>query len=186
LNVSSYAQRSVAQGKVVVTASQPFESSFEQENLPRLTGMLGSLPECVRLNWEREYMTGSSGMSQADGARCLDLLRKAEAELVGANSKPLQDRLLHLCGAERILNPVPYPGPNVEVYRPDWWFGCYIQLHSALAILTGISVPLRVEFEAQPGAVYFVRWSAKSSGKLELVDSTTGAKELNGLQVAKR
>jgi len=94
-------------------------------------------------------------------------------------------------------------GPSAEVirlcnlqiqrrgrYNPDDAYDCHREMSAALAILAGTLPAARIGIEVEAGKTYYVKWYFKTGwktagGNLELVNATTGAKEIHKLHPAK-
>ncbi|HYM05298.1 MAG TPA: hypothetical protein VEU11_01945 [Terriglobales bacterium] len=172
---SNYAAYEVPEGQVVVTTTVPITGKYltafnglPSNNIPSTTGFWAALPGCADLDWGR-----------------LALAPPEKIELCDTNLTALYQE----CGAT--VTTTGCAG-CVMITRTMHVPKCNHRLDgsgNALYLLSLATMAHKLPFTAEAGHSYYFRWSLKFSSKqptrLELVDESTGAKEIRGLKLAK-
>jgi len=192
LHLRNYTEVQVPQGKVYVAGITPNNPFFP---LPFPLGRLASLSGCAALDMQLEFVSGAPAASRLpETVKCEEASRGAMAMIEAslASSGPSEEAI-QLCGLQVIQGGFSSGGGSYTTWstgyrRSDLQY-CQLRIGKVLSVLTGTypaPAPFRLAFNAEAGQTYYVKYSYTiPGGKLELVNSATGAKNVHKLHLAK-
>lgn len=180
MHKSNYASEQLPPGPIIITTTFAFMGDLV---MPVPIGSWSTMPGCAGMDWRRAASAPADQISL-----CADGLRKLFSEC--APKVTYSGCALPGCVLVKTTH-IPACRPSLDGSN-DAPFLLHLgpQLESALANglperpSGNLHSQLRVEMEA--GKTYFVKWSASTGGgKMTLVDSATGEKEIGKLHPVK-
>jgi hypothetical protein len=167
LHLSNYLEAKVPQGKVFVAGTP--------------SGNLASVPECAGPDIQLAFVSGAPGEAQReDLTRCEGALREAIAAIsADLRSNYPSTEVIHLCNL-KVSAGMPWGYIHTVGYRREDAIKCQFEMRIFLRLLKGsLTWPTRIAIDVEAGKTYYIMWSyTMRGGKLELMDSTTGAKDI--------
>jgi hypothetical protein len=185
MHAANYTSVQIPQGPVVITATFAYDGqlSIPSPAVPATAGSWAALPGCVGLDWRRLAAASPSDIT---------LCQKGLAGLYSECAPTVSYSGCALPGCVLIKTtrvPACYSSLNGSADAP---FLLSIAAQERDALANGLPHPhsgnlhLQLRIEAEAGKTYYVKWSVSTSGgKMELVDTANGEKEIRGLKLAK-
>jgi len=189
LNALGAAHRMAPQGKVVVEAAPPFDSTPPFNRITAPDGVAYSILGCADLDLVGVFLAGDSKLREAGLETCKDSLKEIISRMEGTPRDNIPNDIVRLCKLQspfrytisRERDNVTRERDNVTYVTQNSWNICMFDLNRAWSILARSYRPKSMEFNAEVGKTYYVKWTLENGGSFELVDAAVGSKEVQGL-----